>query len=433
MDTRAGLSLDQAPPISVPFRFFVTAPLFGILAALLLLYSGPDSMTNRWAPATLAATHLVTLGYITMVMVGAISQVLPVLVGVPIPQPLVVGSVVHALLSLGVLCLAGGLFFANSAAIHIALVSLALGFLVFLAATAYCLSRARASNATVNGIRLAILSLLITIALGLRLTADHVWIFSSPLPKLWTDVHLAWGLVGWVAILVIGMAYEVVPMFQMTPLYPRWLKRPLTGLIFVCLVLWSIIYLSHAHSIAARLISGLLAFGLGLFACLTLYLQSRRRRRRFDIILQFWRLALFTLLACALFWSLTRFWTGAENWEGRDYLLGVLFIAGFIVSVIHGMLYKIVPFLIWLHLQSLTVSYTRVPNMKEIISDRRIRSQFYIHLVSLGLLALIVIQPAWFTYPAAIMFALSSMFLFANILTALRRYRAFKLKLMAPD
>ena len=28
----AGLSTDQAPPIAAPVRFFLTAPLFGILA-----------------------------------------------------------------------------------------------------------------------------------------------------------------------------------------------------------------------------------------------------------------------------------------------------------------------------------------------------------------------------------------------------------------
>ena len=29
-----GLSLDQAPPIHVPFRFFLTAPIFGMIAAV---------------------------------------------------------------------------------------------------------------------------------------------------------------------------------------------------------------------------------------------------------------------------------------------------------------------------------------------------------------------------------------------------------------
>ena len=36
---QALLSYDQSPPIAAPFRFFLTAPLFGVLAGLLLIWS----------------------------------------------------------------------------------------------------------------------------------------------------------------------------------------------------------------------------------------------------------------------------------------------------------------------------------------------------------------------------------------------------------
>ena len=38
--------------------------------------------------------------------------------------------------------------------------------------------------------------------------------------------------------------------------------------------------------------------------------------------------------------------------QSYGMLLGVLMIVGFAMSVINGMLYKIVPFLVWFHLQS---------------------------------------------------------------------------------
>lgn len=58
----AHLSLDQAPGISTPLRFFLTAPLFAIVAAVLLLFTGPEILQDRWLPETLALTHLLTLG-----------------------------------------------------------------------------------------------------------------------------------------------------------------------------------------------------------------------------------------------------------------------------------------------------------------------------------------------------------------------------------
>ena len=58
----AGLSFEQAPPFSVPLRFFLTAPGFLVLAAMLMLWEGPPLFASRWLPATLALTHLLVLG-----------------------------------------------------------------------------------------------------------------------------------------------------------------------------------------------------------------------------------------------------------------------------------------------------------------------------------------------------------------------------------
>ena len=67
---QALLSFDQAPPFSAPFRFFVTAPLFAILAGALLLWSGPELFASRWTPTALALTHLLTAGFMMQVMRG---------------------------------------------------------------------------------------------------------------------------------------------------------------------------------------------------------------------------------------------------------------------------------------------------------------------------------------------------------------------------
>ena len=46
MLSQASLSLEQAPPISVPFRFFLTAPLFLFSAGILLLVMRASSMIS---------------------------------------------------------------------------------------------------------------------------------------------------------------------------------------------------------------------------------------------------------------------------------------------------------------------------------------------------------------------------------------------------
>jgi hypothetical protein len=68
MNKSTELSLDQAPPIGVPMRFFLTTPLFAIAAFALLLWQDPDLLFSRWNPALLGATHLLTLGYMGLLM-----------------------------------------------------------------------------------------------------------------------------------------------------------------------------------------------------------------------------------------------------------------------------------------------------------------------------------------------------------------------------
>ena len=86
MSQQTGLSFEQAPPFSLPLRFFLTAPLF-LLAAAVLIVLAPDALASRWTPQALALTHALTLGFLAMVMLGALMQMLPVVAGSPCLRP----------------------------------------------------------------------------------------------------------------------------------------------------------------------------------------------------------------------------------------------------------------------------------------------------------------------------------------------------------
>ena len=105
------LSFENAPPFSAPLRFFLTAPLFAVLAGLLLVIEGPVVFASRWTPGALAATHLLTVGFMLQVMLGALIQVLPVVAGADLPRPLALARAVHVGLTGGGLLLVGGFWF----------------------------------------------------------------------------------------------------------------------------------------------------------------------------------------------------------------------------------------------------------------------------------------------------------------------------------
>lgn len=417
----AGLSLEQAPPIDVPLRFFLTAPWFLVLAALLLLWQGPDLFASRWLPATLAFVHLLTLGFMAQVMLGALLQMLPVVVGVVVPHPRWVAALIHIPLTLGALVLAFAFLRGIPWWFQCAVGLLGLGFSVALVTISLALWRAPVVSGTVIALRSALGGLLVTVILGMLLGGYFGWGFSLPFVAM-TDLHAVWGLVGWTMLLVAGVAYQVVPMFQMTPSYPPWLSRGFAPLIVVLLVVWSVLVLGH-WEIAARVMGMALAAGLVLFAGITLELLTRRRRKIGDPTLGYWRISMMSLAAGAVLWGTTRWIPALASAPSVELLLGILLIFGFTVAVINGMLYKIVPFLAWFHLQAQLFGRAKPPHMKQLLPDIRIRQQGWAYLATGLLLLAAVVNPQIFTYPAALALGITGVWLGINLFSVWRIYR----------
>ena len=424
-----GLALEQAPPVAAPFRFFLSAPLFGLLAVMLLLWGGPELVASRWTPGMLALTHLLTLGVLAMVMSGALLQMLPVVAGSPVARPVVVATVVHGLLVAGTLALALGFVWPAPGLLRVALVLLVVAVVVLVGAAARSLARAPRRHAAVRGMLLAVAALAVTTLLGSWLLAGHGWV-GITLPRgALTDLHAGWGLLGWVGILIVGVAFQVVPMFQMTPEYPPSMARALPWLLFAGLLLWLLRVAWPALAVLAPLAVLLLLLGNAAFAIVTLDLQRRRKRRLPDVTLDFWRLAMVCLLATLLLWAAG---LAAPAWSAdprAPLLLGAGLTFGFALSAVNGMLYKIVPFLVWFHLQNrllhagLLGSGAKVPHMKQVLPDRLGRRQFRAHLVALLLLPAALLWPDPWLYPFALALGVSFALLAANLWSAALLYR----------
>ncbi len=417
----AALSLEQTPPLSVPMRFFLTAPLFVVAAAAVMLWYGPVVLSSRWMPSLLAVTHFITLGFLAMIMIGAVQQLLPILMASPVPRPQLTSRAIHLLLTTGTLLLGTGMLTGRASLFIPAMVSLGVGLLIFIVVVAYCLIHARSSHATVSAMALAITGLGVTAGIGLVLAGGY-GLASFQLPRYLTDLHLVWGLLGWVGLLVIGIAYQVVPMFQLTSNYPavvmRWLPRGL----FLALLLWSIALLLSASYYWLVLAGGAgLSAGYISFAVITLLLQQRRRRRVSDVSVDYWRLALVSLLLAMVLWGVN----GLTTLQHAELLFGVLLVLGFSMSVVSGMLYKIVPFLVWLHLNNHMQTAGRwgekIPNMKQILPELHSRWQFWLQFAALLLMLGAVLWPL-LTRPAAACLLVAFALLWWNLLEGVRVY-----------
>ena len=419
----ASLSFDQAPPISVPYRFFLVAPWFGVMAGILLAWSGADGLASRWTPEALALTHLLALGFMLQAMCGALFQFIAVAVGGNVWRPRLVANTVQPILLLATLLLVGGLLFSRPGLLSAAVPLFLLALGGFVAVVALALWQTPATGMTLWAMRMAIGGLAITVLLGSVLAEALAYGLAVPIVEL-TNVHLAWGLGGWALMLLAGVSYHVVPMFQLTRPYPLWFARWFGPWLLVFLLAWSSRFFLD-HSPWSLVLALPLLLILAAYAGLTLWLQYTRRRKIHDATSLYFGVAMQSMLAFAISGTAFILWPALGADPRSMVWLGVLAFVGVFVSAVSGMMYKIVPFLNWLHLQRLGAPMSAVPNMKKMIPAEAMTGQLRLHVLALLLLLAAVWVPG-LTRLAGIALAASFGWLGWNLVGAVRRYQAFR-------
>jgi hypothetical protein len=395
----------------------------------------PESLYNRWDPAMLTITHLLTLGFITMVMVGALQQLFPVLVGVRLENPLLFSRVIYASLMTGTLILCSGFLLLTPVLTGAGALLLGGSLLWLIIKLMSSLIRSDATGHVTVGMRLALLSFLLTVSFGLYLTAGYT-LPQVPLQRSLTSLHIRWGLFGWIGLLIFTVSYQVVPMFQVTPKYPDKMIRWLAITMFSSLVLITIIRLTGLlpHNLDSGIVFAcecLMLSGFTLFALVTLRLQQQRRRKVADVTMDFWRFGLSCLLLALLMLALAN--AAQISIGDTDLVVGALLIVGFAMSLITGMLYKIIPFLVWLHLTN-TIDISdrwqmRIPNMKKIVPDKHARNQWRLHLLAVCLIMLSLmissLMISSLVFAASAAFMLSNLYLAFNLIRGAAVYQRF--------
>lgn len=413
------LSFEQAPPISVPLRFLLTAPWFGVAAGLMIAATGDIAILSRWAPETLAIVHLLVAGFLLQAMSGALFQFVPVAAGGNVWRPRALATLLHPALLGGALLLVAGLYFSAGGLLRVGGALLLGAVTLLVAVVGLALMRTPASGPVIVALRFAVGGLAMTVLLGgtlaEALAGAHAW----PVAAI-TNLHAAWGLGGWVLMLVVGVSGFVVPMFQLTPAYPvpvaLWVPRAL-----VVLLVGGSLQLLYPQSgwLWLAMAGGLAATTI--YALATLRLQARRRRKVIDATLLFFRGGMLCLLGAVAAGTMA----AVRDEPLWLWWFGVLGIGGGFVSLVNGMAYKIVPFLSWLHLQRAAGIGGEVPNMREMIAESAQRRQQVVHFVAVALLVVGGLLPVVLPL-AGLAFAASNVWFGWNLWLAARRYRGFK-------
>ena len=179
-----------------------------------------------------------------MGMIGALFQMQSVLGGRPIPAPLGNSLIIHTLFTLGILSLASAFAFGISELFIVAGILLGSAIL-YLAQLLLPLLFGTLTHDTLKGMRLAVIALLLTAALGIVMATSYAHGEFGEYHTVIRTTHYSIGFIGWIAILIIYVAFQVVEMFYVTAPYSDWCKRNAKRTLTIAL-LFKIIWLFSA-------------------------------------------------------------------------------------------------------------------------------------------------------------------------------------------
>ena len=369
----ANVTATRSPALGLIAPFFLVAPLGLVAAGLLLAGANRDSFIAVNLPRNVAVTHAIVIGWLTTTMMGAVYQLAPAVIGGPL------WSLRMARVQLLLHVCAVPLFVWALPGWHLIWMSIG-GTALYLSLTLFALNAAfslrRGSRWSLPRAYVAasIGFLAVTMTVGITylgaLQPAHAW-FGITLGRVSAHAHL--GLVGWLALTVMGVGYQLVPMFNLV-------KQPAPRFGWAVLAVTAGATLVFAATLpfdpppAVRpILAALLAAGPALWGVDQVLLMHRRARRRVDIqgratwlAVAFLAVAIPLVLAASLGNPLT---TPDEpaRWLLAYAAAGLL---GWMGSTLIGNSYKILSFLIWYHRYRPLVGREPVPVAAEIYSEQ---------------------------------------------------------------
>jgi hypothetical protein len=420
------LNYELSPAPATIFGCLLPAPWMGMATGLLLAFGPQQGLPERFSPLVLALTHCLVLGMLAPIMLGALFQLMPVVAGQAVTGARRIAPFVALGSALIAAALTLGFLWGRTTGFATAIVLATLLYGAVIVALLVTACKVVVVDATTRSLRWIAWALLLVVALGISLAGNFAGWWQLDVMYV-LDLHVGWGLVGWIAALVLGVASTTVPMFWQTRRPSAHWQKVLPGVLWLALL--------------PAFLPALQPYAL-LFACSLIFIIASlslkaisQARRRFDPAWSLWLVCAGSYMAAALLAALPTAQRLVSGFvfssialpdfvsQALPWWTGILVLVGGAVLPVNAMLGKIIPFLVFLHLRKQTPMGQRVPTMQVVLPPQRLLWQARMVLLAFALLLLLPLAPAWLTTAAGLVFSLSQGYLGSLLIICLLRYR----------
>lgn len=433
---------ENAPSISLSLAF-ISAGLLSLFGTVGWLVAQPALLAEyHYNQHIVAATHLLVLGWICTVVMGALYQLVPVALETRLHSERIAFFQL-AFHTAGFLGMVWMFRRWNLEQVGHFAVILTAGFGLFVYNMARTLGRAPRWNVTAAAVAAMLVWLLLTAAAGVSMAAakslgDLEGASPGPLIRGFRSLaavvtrcdaigamhaHAHAGVIGCFVMLLVGVSYKLIPMFTLSEVQSSARAR------------WSIILLnlSLAGTFVAVAVRSpwKLVFAVGAVVAVALYLWEllamvrARQRPTLDWGLRYFLTAV-GFLAPLGGLALVLSWPGLPRTPLTGQLenvYGFLGLIGVVTFAIIGMLYKIVPFLVWYGRYSRLVGRAQVPALADLYSARWQAFGYWFYVAGLAVASAgIVLASQWGVRAGGLLLALAAATLARNVVSMLSHF-----------
>lgn len=352
------ISSDFAPPLKLISPFFKAGVIFYLVSMLALLFFKPDFAYEQMNVA--GWIHLFLLGFVMMVIFGAMAQLVPVVLeaGHAVVD---VYYIIFPLLAVGASMMVAG-FWLMPALLPFGGLMVLIAMIIFAVENFATLKKTTLDTLTVRTVKWAngylLLGILTGFAIALGLTGDL-----SVNVGLMLKAHVYAVLGGYVLLTIIGLSLILIPMFSLAHGFDetainRAFKFVICGVAIVFAgalmgIEW-IMYIGYLVTLAGVL-----------FYLWQIYIIAKLTvRKELDI----WAKSMIFAFGSLIFSLLTGVTALLSDAPNILHATVWFFLLGFVSSMITGHLYKIVPFLVWFERFAPLVGKKKVPMLHEMYS-----------------------------------------------------------------
>jgi len=400
------VSSDFAPPLKLIAPFFKYGVIFYLLSMAALLFFSPQF---TYAQMDVAGwIHLFLLGFVMMIIFGAMAQLIPVVLEVG-HAVVDVYYIILPLLGIGAVMMVYGFWVMPSLLPYGGLLVL-VAMIIFALESIATLKKSELRTLTVKTVAWSNGYLLLGILTGFAIALGLAGELSIDVGMM-LKAHVYAVLGGYVVLTIIGFSLILIPMFSLAHGFEeehinRAFKLVITGV--------AVVFFGALFGLEMLMWLGYFVTLAGVvFYMMQIYIIAKLTvRKEWDIWAKSMVFA-FGTLGFAIVVGLVAFLTGKEAFLHAAVWFLVL---GFISSMITGHLYKIVPFLVWFERFAPLVGKEKVPMLHEMYPKEGASMMFWFTAagVILGGFGLMAESDLFFKSGASFLF-IGAVFLYTSM------------------